>query len=120
MATTPAQQPLPPLHPPFTRSAPIRSLQDVQRLEARPLAEALVQRTRVARLLQGYRDVPAAHQASITQALVAVSQLLAELPELAELDINPLLVHPGGAIALDARVRTRGGWKAIKPLGIVS
>lgn len=41
MATTPAQQLLPPLHPPFTRSAPIRSLQDVQRLEARPLAEAL-------------------------------------------------------------------------------
>ena len=41
MATTPALQPLPPLHPPFTRSAPIRSLQDVQRLEARPLAEAL-------------------------------------------------------------------------------
>ncbi|MCZ8219329.1 MAG: acyl-CoA synthetase [Acidovorax sp.] len=41
MATTPALQSLPPLHPPFTRSAPIRSLQDVQRLEARPLAEAL-------------------------------------------------------------------------------
>lgn len=41
MATTTAQQLLPPLHPPFTRSAPIRSLQDVQRLEARPLAEAL-------------------------------------------------------------------------------
>lgn len=41
MATTPAQQLLPPLHPPFTRSAPIRSLRDVQRLEARSLAEAL-------------------------------------------------------------------------------
>lgn len=70
-----------------------------------PLAEALVQRTRVARLLQGYRDVPAAHQAAITQALVAVSQLLAQLPELAELDINPLLVNHEGAVALDARVR---------------
>ena len=33
--------PTPPVHAPFARAFPIRSLQDVQRLEARPLAEAL-------------------------------------------------------------------------------
>ena len=69
------------------------------------LARALVQRTRVARLLGGYRDTPAADQAALHGVLVAVSQLLADQPELAELDINPLIVNHQGVIALDARIR---------------
>lgn len=70
-----------------------------------PLAKALVSRTRVARLLAGWRDTPAVDQAAVYQVLVAVSQLLAEIPEIAELDINPLIVNFEGAIALDARIR---------------
>ncbi|HEX5804980.1 MAG TPA: GNAT family N-acetyltransferase, partial [Macromonas sp.] len=70
-----------------------------------PLAQALVERTRVHQLLRGYRDEPAADRAAITGTLVAVSQLLADVPELAELDINPLIVNHEGAIVLDARVR---------------
>ncbi len=70
-----------------------------------PLAEALIERTRISKLLKGYRDVPAADRGAITGALVAVSQLLADVPEIAELDINPLIVNHDGAIALDARVR---------------
>ncbi|TSE30798.1 bifunctional acetate--CoA ligase family protein/GNAT family N-acetyltransferase [Tepidimonas charontis] len=69
------------------------------------LAEALIERTRVARLLRGYRDVPPAHRPSIHRTLLAVSQLLADVPEIAEIDINPLIVDAEGAIALDARVR---------------
>jgi acetyltransferase len=69
------------------------------------LAEALIERTRVARLLRGYRDVPPAHRPSLHTALLAVSQLLADVPQIAEIDINPLLVDAEGAIALDARVR---------------
>ena len=69
------------------------------------LARALVQRTQVARLLGGYRDTPAADQAALHGVLVAVSQLLADLPEVAELDINPLIVNHQGVIALDARIR---------------
>ena len=69
------------------------------------LARALVQRTRVARLLQGFRDTPAADQAALHAVLVAVSQLLADVPEITELDINPLLLNPEGAVALDARIR---------------
>jgi acetyltransferase len=69
------------------------------------LALAQIARTRVARLLRGYRDEPAADLDAIAQVLVSVSQLLADVPELAELDINPLLANHEGAVALDARVR---------------
>ncbi len=70
-----------------------------------PLARALIERTRVARLLHGYRDVKPADIDAIVATLMAVSQLLADVPEVAELDINPLIVNHEGAIALDARVR---------------
>ena len=70
-----------------------------------PLAKALVARTRVSRLLAGWRDTPAVDEASVHQVLVAVSQLIAEIPEIAELDINPLIVNYEGAVALDARIR---------------
>ena len=70
-----------------------------------PLAEALIARTRVARLLQGWRDVPAADIDAVVGALIAVSELLAAEPRIAEIDINPLLADAKGVIALDARVR---------------
>ena len=69
------------------------------------LAHALVQRTRVAKLLDGFRDTPPADQAALHAVLVALSQLLADVPHIAELDINPLIVNHEGAIALDARIR---------------
>ncbi|HEY2925374.1 bifunctional acetate--CoA ligase family protein/GNAT family N-acetyltransferase [Piscinibacter sp.] len=71
----------------------------------RVLARELVSRTRVARLLAGYRDHPPARLDSICDTLVALSQMLADLPELAELDINPLWADHDGVIALDARLR---------------
>ena len=71
----------------------------------RVLAGELISRTRVARLLAGYRDHPAALLDAIGDVLIAISQMLADLPELAELDINPLWADHEGVIALDARVR---------------
>jgi acetyltransferase len=71
----------------------------------RPLAAELVSRTRVAKLLAGYRDRPPANEQALLDTLVAVSQMLAELPELAELDINPLWADEDAVLALDARVR---------------
>jgi len=70
-----------------------------------PLARALIARTRIARLLQGWRDVPAADLDAVVHALTAVSELLAAEPRIAEIDINPLLADAKGVIALDARVR---------------
>ncbi|WP_457423564.1 bifunctional acetate--CoA ligase family protein/GNAT family N-acetyltransferase [Roseateles sp. P5_E7] len=71
----------------------------------RVLARELVAGTRVARLLAGYRDHAPARMDAICDVLVTVSQMLADLPELAELDINPLLADGDGVIALDARLR---------------
>lgn len=71
----------------------------------RTLARDLIERTRVARLLAGYRDRPPARVDALCDALIAVAQMLADLPEVAELDINPLWADEDGVVALDARVR---------------
>ncbi|MDO5625239.1 MAG: bifunctional acetate--CoA ligase family protein/GNAT family N-acetyltransferase [Pseudomonadota bacterium] len=78
-----------------------------------PLARSLIGRTRVARLLAGYRDVKPADMNAIVHVLQAVAQLLADVPEIAELDINPLIANHEGAIALDARVAV----SAARPAG---
>ena len=70
-----------------------------------PLARELVSRTRVAKLLAGYRDRPAADLDAIYATLGKLSQLLIDLPQVIELDINPLLADEKGVLALDARVR---------------
>lgn len=72
-------------------------------LDATRAAE-LVARTRVSRLLAAWRDWPAADMAAIEDVLVRVASLAIAVPEMLELDINPLLAHPDGVIALDARV----------------
>ena len=69
------------------------------------LARALVQRTRVAGLLREGGDTPCVDQEAVYAVLVAVSQLLADVPEIAELDINPLILSLEGAIALNAHIR---------------
>ncbi len=71
----------------------------------RVLAREMVARTRVARLLAGYRNHPPADLDAVCDVLIALSQMVADLPELAELDINPLLADHDGVIALDARLR---------------
>jgi len=71
----------------------------------RVLARELVSRTRVAKLLAGYRDHPPARLDAVCDVLIALSQMLADIPELAELDINPLWADHDGVIALDARLR---------------
>jgi acetyltransferase len=70
-----------------------------------PLAHALIARTRVSRLLAGWRDVPPADLKAVVGVMTALSHLLADEPRIAELDINPLLAGAEGVIALDARVR---------------
>lgn len=72
------------------------------------LARELVGRTQVGPLLAGYPGRAAVDQAALVDAILRVSQIAADLPELAELDINPLLADEHGVVALDARIRARG------------
>ncbi len=69
------------------------------------LARDVIQQTRINSLLEGYRDRPAANFEAISDVLVRVSVLVADHPELRELDVNPLLADESGVIALDARMR---------------
>ena len=69
------------------------------------LARDMIARTRVARLLAGYRHRPPADLDAIIHVLMQLSQMVADLPELLELDINPLLADSAGAVVLDARVK---------------
>ena len=69
------------------------------------LARHLIDRTRVAALLLGYRDRPAVDMDTPCLTLRQVSQLIVDRPEIVEIDINPLLVDADGVLALDARVR---------------
>ena len=71
------------------------------------LARDLVGRTRVSRLLAAYRDVPAVPADVVPLTLVKLAQMAADIPEIAELDINPLLADETGVLALDARVAVR-------------
>jgi acetyltransferase len=68
------------------------------------LARNLIARTRVSRLLQAYRDVPAARTDDLALVLVKLAQLVADVPEIHELDINPLLADEHGVLSLDARI----------------
>jgi acetyltransferase len=68
------------------------------------LARDLIERTRVSRLLRAYRDVPAVKQDAVAMVLVKLAQMAADIPEIRELDINPLLADEAGVLAVDARV----------------
>ena len=68
------------------------------------LAKDLIERTRVVRILRHYRDVPAADIDAVALTLVKLSQMSTDLPEIRELDINPVLADADGVIAVDARV----------------
>lgn len=69
------------------------------------LAHALIARTRTARLLRGWRDRPEAAVDAVADALVRLSQLIVDLPEIAALDINPLFADAHGVLAADAWVQ---------------
>ena len=64
----------------------------------------MLSETRISRLLAGYRDVPPAKRDAIVDVLLSLSDMIGLLPEIAELDINPLLADAAGVIALDASV----------------
>jgi len=73
----------------------------------RKLAGELIDQTRVARLMAGYRDTPAVDREAVIDALLRLSALILAEPRIESLDINPLLVDAEGIVALDARIELR-------------
>ncbi|MBK3735444.1 GNAT family N-acetyltransferase [Azospirillum brasilense] len=69
------------------------------------LATELMGRTRIWRQLQGYRSRAAVDLEAVALTLNKISQLIVDFPEVAELDINPLLADAEGVLALDARIK---------------
>jgi len=69
------------------------------------LAREVMSRTRIHRQLKGYRGHPPVNLEAVALTLIKVSHLVADLADVAELDINPLLADAYGVVALDARIR---------------
>jgi acetyl coenzyme A synthetase (ADP forming)-like protein len=68
-------------------------------------AEELVRSGKAGRLVAGFRGTPAADGAALVDLLLRLSLLVDDLPEVAELDLNPVLALPDRCFAVDARVR---------------
>ena len=68
------------------------------------LARRLIERSRVAETLTQWRGAPAADVEALEQILLRVSEMVCELPQLREMDINPIIVDESGALAVDARI----------------
>lgn len=68
------------------------------------LSRELISGTRAARFLKQFRNLPQSDITALTDVLQRVSEIACELPEVCELDINPLLIDEDGVIAVDARI----------------
>jgi acetyltransferase len=89
----------------------------------RLLVENMIHGTRVGKMLGEFRNLPAVDREALVAVLLRVSEMACALPELEELDVNPLIADESGAVAVDARVvlrpageqRTRYAHLAIHP-----
>jgi acetyltransferase len=71
------------------------------------LATEMIGATRVSRMLGAFRGMPPVDRAALEEVLLRLSEMACELPEISELDVNPLVADETGAVALDARVVLR-------------
>ncbi|HYX75919.1 MAG TPA: acetate--CoA ligase family protein, partial [Gaiellaceae bacterium] len=79
-------------------------------------ADELVSDGKAGRLVAGFRGAPAADAPALVELLHRLSRLAEDLPEVAELDLNPVIALPNGYVAVDARVRVakRASRRALK------
>ena len=68
------------------------------------LARELMGRTNISRLLARYRDIPEVDGGALEAILEGVSRMVCALPWMKEMDLNPVIAHPGGAVIADARI----------------
>lgn len=68
------------------------------------LVGSMIRKTRIGQLLGPFKNLPAVDMDELVDVLLHVSEMVCELPELREMDINPLVADEKGVIALDARI----------------
>lgn len=73
------------------------------------LAQNMIEQTRTFRMLGKFKNMPAVDLSAVKHTLLRASEMVCELPEIAELEINPLIADADGVIALDARVIVQDG-----------
>lgn len=69
------------------------------------MVEQMIAKTKAAKYLKAFRQLPEANQKMLVDTLLNVSTMVSELPEILELDINPLIVDEKGVMAVDARIK---------------
>ncbi|PKM13371.1 MAG: GNAT family N-acetyltransferase [Gammaproteobacteria bacterium HGW-Gammaproteobacteria-10] len=71
------------------------------------MVEQMIAKTKAAQYLKAFRQLPVANKKALIKTLLNVSSMISELPEILELDINPLIVDYNGVIAVDARIKAQ-------------
>jgi acetyltransferase len=69
------------------------------------MVEEMIAKTKAGRYLKEFRQLPAANKKAIVDVLLNISTMVSELPEILELDINPLIADEKGVMAVDARIK---------------
>ncbi len=70
----------------------------------RILARQMVDKTKIASVLKGYRNILPVRTSQVEELLIRISRLVTDFPEITELDINPLTINNGTILAADARI----------------
>jgi acyl-CoA synthetase (NDP forming) len=68
-------------------------------------AGAMIRELKTFPLLEGYRGAPRRDIAALEDVILRIGALVDDIPSIAELDLNPVLVHESGATIVDARIR---------------
>lgn len=71
------------------------------------LVDEMIRGTRVAKMLGDFRNLPAVNRAALEALLLRVSEMACELPEIEELDVNPIVADENGVVVIDARAVLR-------------
>lgn len=69
------------------------------------MVEQMIAKTKAAKYLEAFRQLPAVNRKALIDTLLNVSAMVSELPEIIELDINPLIADENGVMAVDARIK---------------
>jgi acetyltransferase len=72
-------------------------------------AEEMLTNLKASKLLTGFRGQDGVDRDGIIEVIQRISQLVTEIPEIREIDLNPIIAHENGVTVVDARIGMKGG-----------